>query len=52
MSWAARRRLFQQQQLEPKLFIVYAKLKVISSASAPGSVPGLVRVRIYTDTTD
>lgn len=51
LSRAARRRLFQQQELEPKPLIVYVKLKVISLASAPGSVPEVVRVHIYADPT-
>lgn len=52
LSRAARRRLFQQQELELKPLIVYVKLKVISLASAPGSVPEVLRVYIYAVTTN
>lgn len=52
LSRAARRRVFQQQELELKPLIVYVKLKVISLASAPGSVPEVVRVRICADATE
>lgn len=48
---AARVRLFQQRELEPKQLAVCLELKVISLASAPLSVLEVVCVPVCRDTT-